>query len=207
MLAAIADGRVDLAFRRWEQPRVRAGGSQRTAIGVIGFGEVRAVAPDAIGEDEASRAGFPDRAALLAFLGRRAAGEVYRIELRLLGPDPRVGLRERLPDGAEVDGIRRRLERLDHASRHGPWTEVTLRAIASQPATRAAELAAVLGRERLPFKLDVRKLKELGLTESLERGYRLSPRGRAVLASLSGGGRMPAPPRTRPSRRPRRGDR
>jgi len=31
----------------------------------------------------------------------------------------------------------------------------------------------------------VRKLKELGLTESLERGYRLSPRGRAVLAATT----------------------
>ena len=29
------------------------------------------------------------------------------------------------------------------------------------------------------FKRDVRKLKELGLTESLPVGYRLSPRGRA----------------------------
>ena len=37
------------------------------------------------------------------------------------------------------------------------------------------------GRERHPFKTDVRKLKELGLTESLEVGYRLSPRGRALL--------------------------
>jgi hypothetical protein len=36
-----------------------------------------------------------------------------------------------------------------------------------------------MGRETLPFKRDVRKLKELGLTESLEVGYRLSPRGRA----------------------------
>ena len=47
---------------------------------------------------------------------------------------------------------------------------------------RAADLAAALGREKLPFKADVRKLKALGLTESLERGYRLSPRGRAWLA-------------------------
>jgi hypothetical protein len=31
------------------------------------------------------------------------------------------------------------------------------------------------------FKRDVRKLKELGLTESLEVGYRLSPRGAALL--------------------------
>jgi hypothetical protein len=44
---------------------------------------------------------------------------------------------------------------------------------------RAPDLAARMGRETLPFKRDVRKLKELGLTESLEVGYRLSPRGRA----------------------------
>ena len=31
------------------------------------------------------------------------------------------------------------------------------------------------------FKRDVRKLKELGLTESLEIGYRLSPRGVAFM--------------------------
>jgi hypothetical protein len=37
------------------------------------------------------------------------------------------------------------------------------------------------GRERLEFKRDVRKLKELGLTLSLEVGYELSPRGRAFV--------------------------
>jgi ribosomal protein S19E (S16A) len=42
------------------------------------------------------------------------------------------------------------------------------------------------GRERHPFKTDVRKLKELGLTESLEVGYRLSPRGQALLERLGG---------------------
>ena len=53
--------------------------------------------------------------------------------------------------------------------------------IAAQPATRAADLAAGFGRETLPFKNDVRKLKNLGLTESLEVGYQLSPRGRAFI--------------------------
>lgn len=53
---------------------------------------------------------------------------------------------------------------------------------AAQPATRAADLAAGFGRETAPFKLDVRKLKHLGLTESLEVGYRLSPRGEAHLS-------------------------
>ena len=46
---------------------------------------------------------------------------------------------------------------------------------------RAGDLADALGRERLPFKADVRKLKALGLTESLPIGYRLSPRGEAFL--------------------------
>ena len=51
-----------------------------------------------------------------------------------------------------------------------------------RPRARVGGRHRTCGRERLPFKADVRKLKELGLTESLEVGYRLSPRGRALLA-------------------------
>ena len=46
---------------------------------------------------------------------------------------------------------------------------------------RAPDLAARVGRETADFKKDVRKLKELGLTESLAIGYLLSPRGEAVV--------------------------
>ena len=46
--------------------------------------------------------------------------------------------------------------------------------IAARPATRAPDLAASFGRETAPFKIDVRKLKNLGLTLSLPVGYRLS---------------------------------
>lgn len=56
--------------------------------------------------------------------------------------------------------------------------------IAEQPGVRAPDLAASVGRETKPFKIDVRKLKELGLTESLTVGYRLSPRGRAFLDQI-----------------------
>jgi hypothetical protein len=57
-----------------------------------------------------------------------------------------------------------------------------LDAIGRRPGTRAADLAAEeFGRERDPFKIDVRKLKNLGLTHSLEVGYELSPRGREYL--------------------------
>ena len=56
-----------------------------------------------------------------------------------------------------------------------------LELIRARPATRAPDLAASLGRETKSFKTDVRKLKTLGLTESLVVGYRLSPRGETFL--------------------------
>ncbi|WP_179221744.1 hypothetical protein [Inquilinus limosus] len=58
--------------------------------------------------------------------------------------------------------------------------------MAECPATRAPDLAARFGRDTASFKADVRKLKALGLTESLEVGYRLSPRGRALLERIGG---------------------
>lgn len=47
--------------------------------------------------------------------------------------------------------------------------------------SRAPDLATSFGRETAPFKIDVRKLKNLGLTISLTVGYRISPRGEAYL--------------------------
>ena len=119
---------------------------------------------------------------------RSREGRTYRIGLHLAGPDPRVELRARAELGDdELAQVRARLARLDAASARGPWTREVLELIAERPTVRAADLAPLLGRERLPFKRDVRKLKELGLTESLEVGYRLSPRGRAVLDRLAAG--------------------
>jgi hypothetical protein len=122
-------------------------------------------------------------AELRRLLDRRAGAQVYRMEVRLAGPDPRVELRERAEltdeDRRALDA---RLDRMDAARADGPWTRQVLALIAERPGVRAPDLAASLGRETLPFKRDVRKLKELGLTESLAVGYRISPRGRAYLA-------------------------
>jgi hypothetical protein len=187
-LQGIADGTVTMAFRRWDHPRVKPGGSQRTAVGVIAFDAVAPVEREEIGDADAVAAGFANRDQLLGFVDRRASGTIYRIRLRLAGSDPRVALRESLPDEAQLGEIERRLSRFDRASRHGPWTQAVLEAIRDAPGVRAADLAPRFDRERLPFKLDVRKLKELGLTESLPRGYRLSPRGQAVLERLTAAG-------------------
>ena len=159
---------------------MKAGGALRTRVGVLAIDSVDLIQPEQVTDADAQRAGRPDRAALLASL--RGDGRLYRIGFHLAGPDPRIALRKRADLTAEERAdLDRRLARLDAASRHGPWTVRVLRLIADRPGTRAADLAAELGREKPAFKADVRKLKELGLTESLEVGYRLSPRGRAYL--------------------------
>ena len=180
VLVAIESGRVDAVYRRWAQPRVRKGSTLRTAIGVLEVVSVEVVDPGALSVGDAVAAGFETVPELVSSAGSRE-GSLYRIRLRLVGPDPRVALREAVPGESELSSIRSRLDRLDAAGRYGPWTRQTLRLIADNPGVRAEDLARSVGRDKMPFKLDVRKLKELGLTESLRTGYRLSPRGEAVL--------------------------
>jgi hypothetical protein len=185
VLDGLADGTIDLAFRRWAAPRVRAGSRLRTAAGLLAVDAVEEAAVSDISDGDARRAGFSSRTELLEDLAAQRDGHVYRIELRVVGPDPRVELRERgdLSEDELVE-VERRLARLDAASHHGAWTAKVLRMIGDRPAVRAGDLAPAMGRDTQPFKRDVRKLKELGLTESLEVGYRLSPRGRAVVERL-----------------------
>ena len=192
--AGLADGTVTVTFRRWRRPRARAGVRHRTSAGILAVDAVSEVDPAAISDDDARAAGFGSRAELLRRLDRHGDGPVYRVDFHHAGADPREALRraDDLPE-AELAGLLARLGRLDRAGRDGPWTAATLRLIGDRPGVRAADLAAAVGRERHPFKTDVRKLKELALTESLEVGYRLSPRGRALLSRLgtsapSGGG-------------------
>jgi hypothetical protein len=171
-LRGIAAGEIDLQFRRWDRPRVRAGAKQMTAVGVIRIDEVRKV--KRITRAEARRAGFETPEAAVRAL--RPDGDLYRIALHLEGPDPRVALREQIATGDELEALRAKVDRL-------PWGYEYLRAIRDNPEVRAPDLAAGFGVETRVFKPRVRRLKELGLTISLSPGYRLSPRGEAFLAA------------------------
>ncbi|MEP9362280.1 hypothetical protein ABLE68_04880 [Nocardioides sp. CN2-186] len=176
----VADGSVTLAFRRWRKQDVQPGSEFRTVAGVVRVVAVAIV--DGFTDEEAVAAGWPDAARLRKQLDKVEQGDTYRVELTWAGPDPRVALRESadLTD-ADVAAIDAKLERLDRASSHGAWTMATLDVIRRRPHTRAPDLAAEMGRERDPFKIDVRKLKNLGLTRSFEVGYEVSPRGLAYL--------------------------
>lgn len=179
-LEAIAAGRSTLAFRRWKKPSVRAGGSVRTALGLVGIDTIEPIAPEAVTDAEAREAGYRDAAGVLAMFSAQQ-GTCYRIRLHWVGGDPRHLLADALPSPAELAGLRRRLDRLDGDS---PWTRQVLALIADRPGVVSTQLAAAAGLPRDVFKLRVRRLKALGLTESLAVGYRLSPRGVAQLAAL-----------------------
>ncbi|MBE2320528.1 hypothetical protein DVA67_031485 [Solirubrobacter sp. CPCC 204708] len=171
-LEGIAAGTVSLAFRRWDKPRVTVGSTQKTHVGIVEFTSCEPV--DSISEEDARAAGFASPDEVEARM--RKTGRVYRVGLRLAGPDPRVALRSQPPD----DEVFARLGKWE-------WAVPYLTAIAERPGVRAPDLAQSFGRETAAFKRDVRKLKELGLTESLEVGYRLSPRGESVLRELASG--------------------
>jgi len=192
-LAAIKAGTVDLAFRRWARPRVVVGTRMRTAVGVVEVTSVEQVSVSSLRADDARRAGATSLAALKQALAARPDDPAWRIGLAYAGPDPREVLRSTVPDAEEIAAINARLDRLDAASAIGPWTRETLDLIDLNPTVRAPDLAAQVGRETPDFKKDVRKLKELGLTESLAIGYLLSPRGEAVVDAG-----LPAPRRRAP---------
>jgi hypothetical protein len=184
--AGLVSGAVRLTFRSWKTPRVKPGGRYRVhPIGVVEVERVDRVTVAEISEADARAAGFADRAELLAYArpvveGRLTARTpMFRVALHHGGDGDRVPLALEAELGpAEVAEIASRLERLD---RSGAWTRRVLRLIDRRPRVAASKLARQLGRETLPFKVEVRKLKRLGLTQSFEVGYELSPRGRRFL--------------------------
>jgi biotin operon repressor len=182
------DGSITVAFRRWRRSQVVAGHQYRTGQGMVLAEAVDVIAPDDITPQLARAAGFPDVQAARADLRGDPELPLYCVRFRALdGPDPRDELAATAAlTEAEAAAIAGRLARMDAASKRGPWTAAVLAEIAARPAVSSVYLAETLDWERFDFKLHVRRLKALGLTISLDVGYRLSPRGAAYLASSAG---------------------
>ena len=180
ILQGIAEGRVTLAFRRWRRAPPADGSSLRSPVGVLSLDRVTVVDEGDITPEDVRRTGLSLDELRASIDGE---GTLLRIELRLAGEDPRIALRERQPSPSELEAIVARLARIDAGS-GAPWTTRYLQVIAAQPGIVSRVLAPQVDIDLPPFKRRVRQLKELGLTESLEVGYRLSPRGHAVLERL-----------------------
>lgn len=179
------DGSITVAFRRWRRSQVVAGHKYRTGLGMVLAEAVDVITPADITPALARAAGFPDVKSAVADLRGDPDLPLYCVRFRALeGPDPRDELASTpvLTD-EDTAAIAGRLARMDAASKRGPWTAAVLEQIAERPAVVSTQLAETLDWDRADFKLHVRRLKALGLTISLDVGYRLSPRGEAYLAS------------------------
>jgi hypothetical protein len=187
MAEGIANGSITLVLRRWDAPRAKAGGTQRTVAGTIRVDDVTEYPGGyRVTAAQARAAGYPDAKTAQKELNRRPARHTYVIAVSYLAPDerPELASDDRLTD-ADVSAISARLDRWDAATE--PWTRQYLKMIGDNEAVRAPDLAARVGLDVPRFKRRVRQLKGLGLTISLDVGYRLSPRGRAYLRLTNSG--------------------
>jgi hypothetical protein len=180
----IRAGSTTRTYRRWRSPRVRVGGVYRLRPNL----SVRVTAlrewMQPLSARDARAAGFTDVAALQAALAAQTQDtRLYRVDFErcATAPDPRRTLAQAEVTNDDVEGIRTKLATMDRRAPDGPWTSRALRAIERRPATRAGDLAVEMQLPTAEFKTRVRRLKALGLTESLEVGYRLSARGRSYL--------------------------
>jgi hypothetical protein len=186
VIEKIKSGEITMLFRRWSRPGAKAGGSQMTQGGVIGIDAVDVITENELTDDDAHAAGYDSVTDLIERLSYRD-DPIYRIRVHFAGDDPRKELRQKtdLTDD-ELNEIIEKLAKMDRSSKRGPWTQEYLQLIQDMPATYSGMLADSVGLSIPQFKPLVRKLKALGLTESLSSGYRLSPRGEKVLDAIRG---------------------
>jgi hypothetical protein len=86
LLEQIRAGKVDLVFRRWSRPSVKAGGTLKTVLGVLSIGDITDMDPADVTEADARRAGFANRAAFDKWLVTMKPGHLFqRIEVRFTG--------------------------------------------------------------------------------------------------------------------------
>lgn len=183
--AGIASGHITRTFRYWKRPQAKEGGIYRVGTG----GYIRVTAVEVVGAAglearDAKASGFGSVAEMREYLAAYAGTgrRLYRVDFRYVGdvagrePD-----RQAVTAGDELDAIDRALDLRDRNRKTGPWTRDTLELVARRPGMSSATMAETLGREQVALKQDMRKLKKLGLTISLETGYELSPRGHSYL--------------------------
>jgi len=178
-LSGIKSGKITLAFRKWQKASVKRGSLLHTSVGLVEIRKIEIVNENDITEQDAIQAGFTDKKQLLKSLRHNSAGTIFKIPVSYHSADPRIKLREQTElSEQQFTDLKNKLERLDNRSKQGHWTNKVLLAIKNNPNLHAIGIAKLTGLEKEWLKLNIRKLKNLGLTISHNVGYELSPLGK-----------------------------
>ena len=184
-LNGIKSGKITLAFRKWKKASVKEGSLLHTSIGLVEIRKIETINENDITDQDALKAGFADKKDLLKSLTNIDTGIIFKISVAYHSPDPRIKLREQTElSESQFSDLKKKLDRLDNASKQGYWTEKVLLAIKDNPNLHAIGIAKLTGFEKEWLKLNIRKLKNLGLTISHTVGYELSPLGKIFVLSV-----------------------
>ncbi|WEJ60043.1 hypothetical protein [Devosia sp. FJ2-5-3] len=86
LLEEIKAGKIDVIFRRWNRPTVKAGGTLKTKVGLLAIKGVTDMSPDDVTEADSQRAGFKDVADFRAWLDTMKEGSLFqKIEVGYIG--------------------------------------------------------------------------------------------------------------------------
>lgn len=181
-LQGIKSGKITLAFRNWQKVSVNSGSLLHTSIGLVKIHNIETVNENDITDKDALNAGFIDKKQLLKSLRNNSIGTLFKITVSYHSVDPRIQLREQSElSKQQFEDLTKKLERLDQFSKQGSWTKSVLYAIKENPKLHAMAIADLTGFEKEWLKLNIRKLKNLGLTISHQVGYEISPLGNEYL--------------------------
>ncbi len=179
----VSAGELTVTWRLWKRAHVKVGRAYPAGHGAVVIEDVRRVRVADVTDADAEQAGLTDAQSLIDLVGTRKRTRVsretvlHRVQFHYV-PQPPARPELLLPE------VARRLARLDAASPRGPWTLAVLGLIEANRGVVARLLAAEMGLHTGSFKALVRKLKGLGLTESLSIGYELSELGQTYLDSI-----------------------
>jgi len=177
ILEKIVTGKITRVYRLWKKPMVIPGGTQLTQAGLLKIIDIQEVDAKKLTSEEL-RDSDQSIASLQKLVPKN--GILFEIRVQFEGADPRISLRNKALENMEdYHDLKIKLDKYDK-SRYGPWTQI-LDEIKKHPGNKAQILADNLGFEKLWLKTQIRKLKALGLTISLEVGYILSTRGLSYL--------------------------
>ena len=177
--ARIVSGELTATLRTWKRSQASIGGQYNIPpYGAIEVSDIDEKPLEAIDAETLRRACYENIEAAADRLRIPPSQSVFVVSFRYLGKDLVKQPDTSQTDAGDLVDIAAKLRRMDART---SWTRETLTLIAAHPGTRAGDLAPEVNQDLATFKRNVRKLKTLGLTESLETGYRLSPRGRQLL--------------------------
>lgn len=184
-LSGIESGKITLAFRKWQKASVKTGSLLHTSVGLVEIRKIETVNENDITDKDALNAGFTDKKQLLKSFTHNSTGTIFKISVGYHSADPRIKLREQTElSEQQFTDLKKKLKRLDNHSRQGHWTEKILLTIKDNPNLHAIGIAKLTGFEKEWLKLNIRKLKNLGLTISHNVGYELSPLGEHFIENL-----------------------